>query len=122
MFRANIHFDEAQNVCVRIPSMALPNLHFPNLSLAKMLSSLLAIALFLFVAVSAVSGFLVYQIVRPQRVAASYDLSVMMGHPVTMSFPVAGGGSREGFFFPGVGSGLRRLWCATGMDRSARMC
>jgi pimeloyl-ACP methyl ester carboxylesterase len=67
-----------------------------------MLTSLLAIALFVFVAVAAVSGFLVYQIVRPQRVAASYDLSVMMGHPVTMSFPVAGGGSREGFFFPGL--------------------
>ena len=82
--------------------MALPNLHFPNLSVAKMLTSLLAIALFVFVAVAAVSGFLVYQIVRPQRVAASYDLSVMMGHPVTMSFPVAGGGSREGFFFPGL--------------------
>jgi pimeloyl-ACP methyl ester carboxylesterase len=82
--------------------MALPNLHFPNLSIAKMLSSLLAIALFVFVAVAAVAGFLVYQIVRPQRVAASYDLSVMMGHPVTMSFPVAGGGSREGFFFPGL--------------------
>lgn len=82
--------------------MALPNFHFPNLSVAKMLTSLLAIALFVFVAVAAVSGFLVYQIVRPQRVAASYDLSVMMGHPVTMSFPVAGGGSREGFFFPGL--------------------
>jgi pimeloyl-ACP methyl ester carboxylesterase len=81
---------------------ALPNLHFPNLSVAKLLSSVLAIALFLFVAVAAVSGFLVYQIVRPQRAAASYDLSVMMGHPVTMSFPVAGGGSREGFFFPGL--------------------
>jgi pimeloyl-ACP methyl ester carboxylesterase len=82
--------------------MALPNFHFPNLSVAKMLTSLLAIALFVFVAVAAVSGFLVYQIVRPQRVAASYDLSVMMGHPVTLSFPVAGGGSREGFFFPGL--------------------
>src|ERR1700734_3184894 len=81
---------------------ALPNLHFPNLSVAKLLSSVLAIALFLFVAVAAVSGFLVYQIVRPQRATASYDLSVMMGHPVTMSFPVAGGGSREGFFFPGL--------------------
>jgi pimeloyl-ACP methyl ester carboxylesterase len=81
---------------------ALPNLHFPNLSVAKLLSSVLAIALFLFVAVAAVSGFLVYEIVRPQRAAASYDLSVMMGHPVTMSFPVAGGGSREGFFFPGL--------------------
>jgi len=34
---------------------ALPNLHFPNLSVAKLLSSVLAIALFLFVAVAAVS-------------------------------------------------------------------
>jgi len=81
---------------------ALSNLRYPASSLAKLLSSLLAIALFVFVAVAAVSGFLLYQIVRPQRAAASYDLGVMMGHPVTMSFPVAGGGSREGFFFPGL--------------------
>ncbi|HEY0704684.1 MAG TPA: alpha/beta fold hydrolase [Candidatus Acidoferrales bacterium] len=85
---------------------ALQDLRYPTSTLAKFLSSLLAIALFFFVAVSAVAGFLVYQIVRPTRAPASYDLSVMMGHPVTLSFPVAGGGpgggEREGFFFPGL--------------------
>jgi pimeloyl-ACP methyl ester carboxylesterase len=82
---------------------ALHDLRYPNSNLAKLLSGLLAVALFFFVAVSAVAGFLVYQIVRPNRTPASYDLSVMMGHPVTLSFPVAGaGGIREGFFFPGL--------------------
>jgi pimeloyl-ACP methyl ester carboxylesterase len=81
---------------------ALSNYRFPTISLAKLLSGLLAIVLFLFVSVAAVAGFLVYQIVRPSRAAASYDLSVMMGHPVTMSFAVPGGPAREGFFFPGL--------------------
>jgi pimeloyl-ACP methyl ester carboxylesterase len=82
------------------------DLRAPASNLAKLLSGLLAVALFFFVAVSAVAGYLVYQIVRPPRAAATYDLSVMMGHPVTLSFPVAGkgpaGGEREGFFFPGL--------------------
>src|ERR1700735_216557 len=81
---------------------ALSKFRFPTASLAKLISGLLAVVLFLVISVGTVAGFLVYQIVRPQRAAASYDLSVMMGHPVTMSFPVAGGGSREGFFFPGL--------------------
>jgi pimeloyl-ACP methyl ester carboxylesterase len=89
--------------CARTNRMAaLSSLRFPTSSLAKLLSGLLAVALFLFVAVASVAGFLLYQIVRPSRAAASYDLSVMMGHPVTLSFPVAGGGTREGFFFPGL--------------------
>jgi pimeloyl-ACP methyl ester carboxylesterase len=82
------------------------DLRAPASNLAKLLSGLLAVALFCLVAVSAVAGYLVYQIVRPARTAASYDLSVMMGHPVTLSFPVPGkgpgGGEREGFFFPGL--------------------
>jgi pimeloyl-ACP methyl ester carboxylesterase len=81
---------------------ALSNLRYPSSSLAKFISGLLAIVLFLFVSVATVAGFLVYQIIRPSRAPASYDLSVMMGHPVTLSFPVAGGGTRDGLFFPGL--------------------
>lgn len=81
---------------------ALSNLRYPSSSLAKLISGLLAIVLFGFVAVAALSGFLVYQIIRPSRTPASYDLSVMMGHPVTLSFPVPGGASRDGLFFPGL--------------------
>jgi pimeloyl-ACP methyl ester carboxylesterase len=81
---------------------ARSNSRFSISSLAKLLSGLLAIVLFLFVSVAAVAGFLVYQIVRPSRAAASYDLTVMMGHPVTFPFPIPGGATREGFFFPGL--------------------
>jgi pimeloyl-ACP methyl ester carboxylesterase len=81
---------------------ARSNSRFPVAGLAKLISGLLAIVLFFFVSTAAVAGFLVYQIIRPSRAAASYDLSVMMGHPVTLSFPIPGGASREGFFFPGL--------------------
>ena len=81
---------------------ALSKFRFPTVSLAKLISGLLAIVLFLVISVGTVAGFLVYQILRPSRAAASYDLGVMMGHPVTFSFPVTAGGTREGFFFPGL--------------------
>lgn len=69
---------------------------------AKVFSSLLALLLFAFVAVASVSGFLLYQILRPARNAATFDLNVMMGRPTTFSFPLVGGASREGWFFPGL--------------------
>jgi pimeloyl-ACP methyl ester carboxylesterase len=69
---------------------------------AKIFSSLLALLLFAFVAIASVSGFLLYQILRPARNAATFDLNVMMGRPTTFSFPLAGGSSREGWFFPGL--------------------
>jgi len=81
---------------------ALSNLRYPISRLAKFLSGLLAIVLFLFVSVATVAGFLVYQIIRPSRAPASYDLSVMMGHPLALSFPIPSGVAREGFFFPGL--------------------
>jgi pimeloyl-ACP methyl ester carboxylesterase len=68
----------------------------------KLLSSLLAVALFVLVTIVTISGFLLYQVLHPARTPASFDLNVMMGHPVTFSFPVANGGTREGWFFPGL--------------------
>ena len=48
---------------------------------------------------------LVYQVLRPPRNATPFDLSVMMGHPTTFPFHLANGGSREGWFFPGLRGG-----------------
>jgi pimeloyl-ACP methyl ester carboxylesterase len=70
--------------------------------LAKVISGLLALLLFAFVSISSISGFLLYQILHPQRNAASIDVNVMMGHPMSLSFPVAGGLTRDGLFFPGL--------------------
>ncbi len=76
-------------------------LRYPTTRLAKVLSSLLAIILFAFVAIAMISGFLLYQVLRPARSPATFDLTVMMGHPSAVSFPVADGSSRDGWFFPG---------------------
>jgi uncharacterized protein len=80
----------------------LSELRHPTTRLAKMFSGFLALLLFAIVSISTISGFLLYQILRPARNPATFDLSVMMGHPATFSFPVAGGASREGWLFPGL--------------------
>ncbi len=82
--------------------MAALSDRYPTSRLAKVFSGLLALLFFAVVSVSTVSGFLLYQILRPARNPATFDLSVMMGHPATFSFPLAGGGTREGWLFPGL--------------------
>jgi dipeptidyl aminopeptidase/acylaminoacyl peptidase len=69
---------------------------------AKILTGFLALLLFALISVGTISGFLVYQILHPSRTSTPFDLSVMMGHPTTFSFPVAGGPMREGWFYPGL--------------------
>ena len=80
----------------------LSELRYPTTRLAKVLSGLLALLLFGFVAIASISGFLLYQILRPSRAPATFDLNVMMGHPMAFSFPGAGAPDREGWFFPGL--------------------
>lgn len=80
----------------------LSELRYPTTRPAKIFSGLLAILLFGVVSIGIVSGFLLYQILKPAKVANNFDLSVMMGHPTTFSFPAEDGVSREGWFFPGL--------------------
>jgi pimeloyl-ACP methyl ester carboxylesterase len=80
----------------------LAELRYPTTRVAKIFSGLFALILFCFVSISAVSGFLIYQMVRPARTPTSFDLTMMMGHPTTLSFPLADGSTREGWFFPGL--------------------
>ncbi|MGC2718956.1 MAG: hypothetical protein WA209_05155, partial [Candidatus Acidiferrales bacterium] len=68
----------------------------------RLLSGLLAIFLFAIVAIATIAGFLLYQVLHPVRTPATFDLNVMMGHPVAFSFPTPKGGQREGWFFPGL--------------------
>jgi pimeloyl-ACP methyl ester carboxylesterase len=80
----------------------LSELRSPSTRLSKVLSGLFALLLFAVISVSTISGFLLYEILRPARTPASFDLSVMMGHPTTFSFTAPGGESREGWLFPGL--------------------
>jgi len=61
-----------------------------------------ALAIFALVSISTISGYLLYEALKPARNPASFDLSVMMGHPTTFSFADPAGGQREGWLFPGL--------------------
>jgi uncharacterized protein len=80
---------------------ALADLRSHTRRIAKFFSVLLALLVFGVVSVSIVSGFLLRQILQPARAPATFDLSIMMGHPTPFSFPLADGGAREGWYFPG---------------------
>lgn len=81
---------------------SLSNMRFPTARIGKLASFIFAVVLFVVVSISAISGFLVYQIVHPPRTPGAVDLGVMMGHPTTFSFPVEHGVMRDGWFFPGL--------------------
>jgi len=64
--------------------------------------ALLAMAFFAILATTAVAGFLVYRIVKPQRSSTGISMETFPGRPDAVEFTVPGGGSREGWFFPGL--------------------
>lgn len=70
--------------------------------LAKVISGLLALLLFAFLSVASIAGFLLYQMLHPPRNPANIDVNIMMGHPMIVSFPIAGRPDRDGLFFPGL--------------------
>ena len=81
---------------------ALPEHRNTRERIAKLLSGILAIVIFAGVSISTVSGFLLYQVLKPARNPATFDLSVMMGHPSTFTFSPPAGAQREGWLFPGL--------------------
>jgi pimeloyl-ACP methyl ester carboxylesterase len=77
-------------------------LRYPTSRLAKVISGLLALLLFAFVSIASISGFLLYQMLHPPRNPATFDVNIMMGHPMVVSFPLKDGQMRDGLFFPGL--------------------
>ncbi len=82
----------------------LSELRYPTTRLAKILSVVLALFLFVFVSISTISGILLYQTVHPSRNPSTFDLAVMMGHPTTFTFPLSQDGIllAKVWFFPGL--------------------
>lgn len=71
----------------------------------------LALAFFALLAISAIAGFLVYRIVKPQRSNSEISLSSFPGRPEIVDFQVPELGKREGWFFPGVRRGPTIVLC-----------
>jgi pimeloyl-ACP methyl ester carboxylesterase len=77
-------------------------LRYPTRWYTKLAMALLALAFFAFLATTAIAGFLVYRIVKPQRTSSEINMASFPGRPETVDFTVTGQGSREGWFFPGL--------------------
>jgi predicted alpha/beta-fold hydrolase len=89
----------------------LYELRYPSRWYTKLLMALLALAFFAVLATTAIAGFLVYRIVKPQRTSSEINMASFPGRPETISFNVPGLGSREGWFFPGLRGAPTILLC-----------
>jgi pimeloyl-ACP methyl ester carboxylesterase len=77
-------------------------LRYPTKWYTKLLMALLALVFFAVLATMAIAGFLVYRIVKPQRTSSEINMASFPGRPEIVNFEVAGLGTREGWFFPGL--------------------
>src|SRR5882724_11948556 len=80
----------------------LDEFRFPTRWYTKILMAVLALLFFGVVATSAIAGFLVYRIVKPQRSSSEINMDSFPGRPDAVKFSVPGAGQREGWFFPGL--------------------
>jgi uncharacterized protein len=77
-------------------------LRYPTRWYTKLLMALLALVFFAVLATTAIAGFLVYRIVKPQRSSSEINMASFPGRPETIEFTVTDLGTREGWFFPGL--------------------
>jgi pimeloyl-ACP methyl ester carboxylesterase len=77
-------------------------LRYPTKWYTKLLMAVLALAFFVVLATTAIAGFLVYRIVKPQRTSTEISMASFPGRPDAVEFEVPGLGKREGWFFPGL--------------------
>lgn len=80
----------------------LSQLRYPTTRRAKLISGLLALLLFIFVATAIVASILLVHIVLPAKVPAQLNVDLLLGRPSKVIFSVPGSGTREGLFFPGL--------------------
>jgi len=80
----------------------LYELRYPSKWYTKLFMALMALLFFAVLATTAIAGFLVYRIVKPQRTSTEINMASFPGRPEVLEFNVPGGiGKREGWFFPG---------------------
>ncbi len=80
----------------------LYEIRFPTRWYTKLAMALLAVVFFAVLATTAISGFLVYRIVKPQRTSSEISMASFPGRPEIVNFTVPELGKREGWFFPGL--------------------
>lgn len=86
-------------------------LRYPTRWYTKLLMALLALVFFAVLATTAIAGFLVYRIVKPQRSSSEINMASFPGRPEIVNFDVPGLGTREGWFFPGLRGAATIVLC-----------
>src|SRR5947199_10138617 len=90
----------------------LYELRYPNRLSTKLAMALLALAFFAVLAITAIAGFLVYRIVKPQRTSTEISMASFPGRPEVLDFATPGAnGKREGWFFPGFRGAATIILC-----------
>lgn len=89
----------------------LSELRYPTRWYTKLLTAVLALVFFAVLATAGVAGYLVYRIVKPQRVSSEINLQSFPGRPDAVQFTVLGKEPREGWFFPGLRGAPTILLC-----------
>src|SRR5437016_12333468 len=90
----------------------LYELRYPSRLSTKILMALLALVFFAVLATTAIAGFLVYRIVKPQRSSTEINMASFPGRPEVLEFTVPGGAEkREGWFFPGLRGAATIILC-----------
>jgi pimeloyl-ACP methyl ester carboxylesterase len=77
-------------------------LRYPTRWYSKLVAVAVVLVLFTVLATGAVSGFLLYHMVKPDRTSSEINMQSFPGRPEVVHFTVEGLGDREGWFFPGL--------------------
>jgi uncharacterized protein len=83
----------------------------PTTWTTKILLVVIALVFFAVLATTAIAGFLVYRIVKPQRTSTEISMSSFPGRPENMEFQVPELGKREAWFFPGLRGAATIVLC-----------
>ena len=89
----------------------LSEFRHPTTWYSKLAAGLLAFGFFTLLVTGAVGSYLVYHIVAPIKTDQAVDLARLPGRPEAFSYDVAGLGTREAWFFPGLKSAPTILLC-----------
>jgi len=90
----------------------LYEIRYPSRWYTKLLMALMAVVFFAVLATTAIAGFLVYRIVKPQRTSTEINMASFPGRPEVLNFDVPEGiGIREGWFFPGFRGAATIILC-----------
>src|SRR5437870_10086760 len=90
----------------------LSELRYPTTWSTKLLLVLFALVFFAVLAITAIAGFLVYRIVKPQRTSTEISMASFPGRPEVLDFETPGAnGKREGWFFPGFRGAATIILC-----------